>query len=350
MKILWVAGEATNWAIGYCRELAELGNEVLLVGNSEDLYDRENLNPGKVKVKLLPFKDFNFMNIIKITKDDKFVPDVVFGSHIITTFNVWQVANTLKKPWGMMVLDIPSDLLKYDRKRMKLWNAYFDVLKQADSIIFNTEVARDEFFKYTNNYITNVFPYAFNIPEEYIKKKINTEPENYVVSVCRLTSIKNCGIIPIVIAHLKDKPKYIAIGRDGGKLEEIQSLCKQFGVEFEHKPDVSEEEKFKLIYNAKALIYPQDSEYIGGLSPFEAMSVGTPALVSDYKILRDLYERNVLYSRNILELAQQIAFTINLNKKHGVVLDDLELAKQFAIKNNYITMANKINTVLEAMK
>lgn len=350
MKILWIAGEATNWAIGYCRELAELDNEVFLIGNSEDLYDKENIDCGKVKVRLIPLADFNAAYIIRIATDEKFSPDMIFGSHVNTIFPVYMAAKSLKIPWGSMILDIPTDLLKYDRKRMKLWNAYFDVLKQADSIIFNTEVARDEFFKYTNNYITNVFPYAFNIPKEYIKKKINTEPENYVVSVCRLTSIKNCGIIPIVIAHLKDKPKYIAIGRDGGKLEEIQSLCKQFGVEFEHKPDVSEEEKFKLIYNAKALIYPQDSEYIGGLSPFEAMSVGTPAIVSDYKILRDLYERNVLYSRNILELAQQIAFAINLNKKHGVVLDDLELAKQFALKNDYMTMAIKINEVLEAMK
>jgi hypothetical protein len=40
----------------------------------------------------------------------------------------------------------------------------------------------------------------------------------------------------------------------------------------------------------------------------------------------------------------------NSNKHHPFIWSKYDLAKRFALKNNYKTMAEKINSVLEAMK
>ena len=314
MNILYVAAEASNFVINLCNEFCKQGHYVTCVIQDFDHYDPENpikKHPNITEINL-PLNTFlNPVRLLRIVEKhlEHGKYDIVFGSHAPISPIVVVAANKYKIPSGVMLLDIPTDLIHLESNRKRLWNDTFPFIMAANLIITNTGVCAEELEKWTGRKIPkeDVITYAINLHPMFntleIKKK-----EPYVVSVCRLSTVKNCILIPKALKLLDRKLKYVAIGRDNGELENIKKYCKTNNIEFEYLGTVSEYRKFEIIRNASALIYPQDSEYIGGLSPFESMYTGTPSIVPELRILKDLYEDNAFYFENNNE--QNLANTI----------------------------------------
>lgn len=358
MNILYIAGESSNWVINLCNKFCENGHMVTSVVQNLDEYDKENpITPHKNLTQINVSYDELFDEQVMV---DKLMPhilenkyNIIFGSHAPIAPLVRYLGNTYKIPWGVMLLDIPTHLMKYQRFRMKQWSSWFNVMKYADAIIFNTHTARDEYNRYTGQWFSDeyIIPYAINMPKEYDLAGIDIKGD-YVISVCRLTPFKNCRIIPEALKYLDNPKKYVAVGRIANPAEfnTIKENCKKYGIEFIHYPKISEKEKFELIKNSSMLIYPQNTEYIGGLSPFEAMYCGKPVIVKDLKILKDLYEYNTEYFDGYpVDLAQKIAFMQNL--KLNSIKDHLISANKYAkVIASFEVMANRMLKVFEKVK
>jgi glycosyltransferase involved in cell wall biosynthesis len=275
--------------------------------------------------------------------------DFIFGSHSTTAPVVKEIADLLNLPSGVMLLDIPTDLIMADPQREFYWNMWFPYLKKVNLVITNTKVAREEFIKFTGRFIPeeNVIPYGINILEDFDKRGLNVKGD-YVISVCRLTDKKNCILIPKALNKLDIGLGYVAVGRDSGQLKAIKNYCEENNVEFKHYPLISERDKFTLIENSSMLIYPQDSEYIGGLSPFEAMYCGKPAIVPYLKVLIDLYGDSAFYFKNNDEYDLANVISIIHSYKRSILKSRLLSANAYAKQEAlYPIMAKRLMDLLE---
>jgi len=327
MNILYFGGESANWVINLCNEFCKQGHKVTCVVQQLDEYDKNN-----------PVKEHENLTRINVDYSTMFSPekmlqkilllnktfDIVYGSHTPVSPTVYHIARTLSLPWGIMILDIPTNQINEERGRALQWQYWFDVMKYANSITFNTYVARDEYYNFTHQWFPNenVITYAVSVPDKFVKSGVNIKGD-YVVSAFRLTTQKNANLITRALAKIDLPIKQIVIGRDNGDLKTIKDMAEKNNVEVIHYEMVSEEEKYELIKNSLCLVYPQKSAYIGGLSPWESMIIGKPTIVSDYKVLRDLFGDEIIYvdSEDSEELAKEITYLygrkqINLFLEH----------------------------------
>jgi len=316
MRILYFGGESANFVIETCNALCRQGHKVTAVVQQLDEYDKDNPvleheNLSRINVDYATmFNPIRMKNrLIAEFARKKF--DLIFGSHAPITPVLHDLARTYGLPWGVMLLDIPTHTMRTQRWRMKQWNYWFQFLRQADIVVFNNTIARDEFYAYTRNWIPDdhIIHYGTFRPKEYREAGITIRGD-YVLSICRLHPIKNCKVIPMALNLLNSDLKYMAVGRDAGELEFIKNYCKKNNISFEWRGIVTEKEKWELIKNCSMFIYPQDTKYIGGQACLEAMWAGKPVLASDYGVLRELYGNAAFYfdPKNIENLAEKIAF------------------------------------------
>lgn len=351
MKILYIAGESANWAINLCNELCKLGNEITVITQSMDEYDKDNPIKEHENLKRINLSYKDFLNpqvlhnkTLPFLENEKF--DLIFGSHAPVCPVVVTLSKRFNIPCGVMILDIPSDLIYAQRQRAAQWEYWLNFLTKADIVIFNTHVARDEYNKMTDTSLddSHVITYGINIrPKEEIEDK-------YVISVCRLSDMKNCKIIPKALALTKNKFMYVAVGRDNGELTLIKELCKTNNIELEHHTNVSEKKKFELISNASMLIYPQNSEYIGGLSPFEGMVANIPTVVPNLKVYKDLYKEHAYYFKNNDE--EDLSKVIDkITDEERKINNKIELANKYAKEeSSFKTMAIRLNKKIKDIK
>jgi glycosyltransferase involved in cell wall biosynthesis len=361
MNILYIAGESANWVINLCNKICEKGHKVVCVVQQLDEYDKANpatphqnltrvnvaydimFNPGLLEAEL---KKFNLLNASSQY-------DIIYGSHTLVSPAINYLGRRYNVPWGVMLLDIPTNLINEERFRATQWFQWFDILKYANSITFNTFVARDEYKKFTNQWFPdeNVITYAVNVPKQYVKSGLKIKGD-YVVSAFRLNKNKNASMITKALALLDRPVKQVVIGRDRGDLQKIKDIAKENNIELLTFIDtVTEEQKYQLIRDSSCLVYPQLSAYIGGLSPWEGMVIGKPTIVSDYKVLRDLFKEHVIYfnPESVEDLAEKIAFACNLNLDKAK--DKLVAASDYALEEaSFDLMADKLIKVFDRMK
>lgn len=361
MNILYVGAESANWVIMLCNEFCKKGHTVTCIVQQEDEYDKEHPvkeHPNLKRINL-PFNTVinNRQELINrisyVLLQEKF--DIIFGSHTPICPAIQIVSKIFSIPCGIMILDIPTDLIKIQEWRQKCWDVWFKYLKKCDIIITNTMEARSELSKFTNIELPdeNVIPYAVNLEEGYDNAGIDIKGD-YVITICRLTAMKNCIAIPKALSLLDTKLKYVAIGRNsgqigGGQLDIIKKYCEDHNIGFTHYNMVTEEQKYELIKNSSILIYPQDSKYIAGLTPFEAMYCGKPAIVKNYPILTNLYNKHVSYFDTIYDLATQISVIHNF--KRELLKENLITANQYMKKiATFPIMAERLLKIFEKVK
>jgi glycosyltransferase involved in cell wall biosynthesis len=349
MKILYIGTEAFNWVIDICNAIGEQGHEVIGIIQNKFGYDtrvKEKVN-GVSFLQLtyeMSVEPKTFYSIIKkVYEREK--PDFVFCSHYPNIPIITQLKIETGCLAGAMVLDVPSDLIAKDEKRTQMWAILKQCLLRLDLVIVNTEKAREELSKILEQEVPkeNMIFYGISLPPKYENSGIDKKGD-YIVSVCRINRRKNCILIPQALSYLDIKLKYVAVGEDeNGEVSFIREMCNRLGIEFEHKQQVSDNEKFELIKNSSMLIYPQNSEYIGGLSPFEAMWCGKPAIVPDLPIYNSLYLDHAYYFDN--NSAEDLANKIGLvhTYRRSVFKGELLDAHDY-VKNNlsYETMAKKL--------
>ena len=351
MNILYVGAESANWIVMLCNEICKLGHTVTCIVQTHDEYDKQNPVKPHQNLRIFDIPFNTFLNIERLHRiiskhleNGKY--DIVFGSHAPISPAVVKASKDFDIPSGIMLLDIPTDLMNEDPWRMNLWKTAFPWIKNADLIITNTEVCAGEVYNFLNRTLDKEDVITYGIHQHPLFKKtgINTE-KPYVVSVCRLSPIKNCILIPKALKEANLELKYVAVGKDYGQLSEITKYCEENEIEFEYLGSVSEYKKFEIIQNASMLIYPQKTPYIGGLSPFEAMYVGTPSIVPNLQIFKDLYEDNSYFFNNNDEKSLAKTITSVYNNKDAIFLEKAHL---YALEeSSFSTMAKKL---IERMK
>ena len=358
MKLLYLAAESANWVISLCNEFCKQGHEVTCVVQDSDEYDKENPveeheNLTRVNVSMEHFFNSQKMKSALVKELTMKNFDLVFGSHAPVSKAVEEIAQMKQIPWGVMLLDIPRDLMEQDRNRMLQWTVWFDTLKYANQLIFNTKVARDVYYDYTKQYLPdeNVITYGTAFKPDYFKAGKDIKGD-YVISMCRLTNVKAVSNITHALSSLDIPLKQVVVGRDRGDLKYIKYIGENFNVPVIHYENVSEEEKYELIKNSAVVIYPQESEYIGGLNPWEGMYVGKPVICRDYKVLKDLYGEHagVQYVKphNHKALANKI-LEIYYTRKYDVPFNVEQMAERAKNEASFEVMAERMIKVFNKM-
>ena len=355
MRILYIAGETTNWIVDLCNNMCEQGHDVTAVVVPIDFYDNENRVEPHKKLKILEAKDEIMQHPMKLTallKEKKLYNlkyDIIFGSNPYVIPSLRYISEDKKKPWGVMLLDIPADLIEENPERKKLWEYWLTTLKTVDQVVFNTFVARDVYKNVVDVQWPdeNVITYAVTVPDKYRMSGAEIKGD-YVFSSCRLTPVKNINMITCAIAESGLPIKQIVVGRDRGDLDIITQVAERFRIPLTYKNIITEEEKHELIKNSLCIAYPQYTEYVGGLSPWEGMMIGKPTVCSDFKVLKDLFGDKITY----FDRKKVVALSEVLTKiyKEDYDKDTLQKASDFAYYDAcFENMAARLLNVFDKM-
>lgn len=165
----------------------------------------------------------------------------------------------------------------------------------------------------------------------------------YLVYVGKRGSYKDFGTVTRALAELGDGPELIAIGGGGGRDSEIERL-KQLGVHSRvtflgNTPaDLLDD----LIGGAMALVSTSREEGFG-LPPLEALTKGTPVLLTDIPVYREIYGRWAQFfpAGDALALAELIS---DLPEQPAY---DLERARQVSEEFSWTRAAELTERVYE---
>ena len=354
MNILYIGEETRNWVIMLVNELSLLGHTITAIVKKYDEYDDSNKIKPLENVTVIEVEDGVFFSdslLISMFGDKTLKTfDIVYGSHIIACLPVVTIGKKYNIPCGIQVLDIPLDLIRTQKFRMNNWKMYIKLLENVNVMTFITRKARDDWNRITGKYYAdeNVITYATYVPEEFKNSGISIKG-NYIISACRLSPIKNISMITKALALIGRPIKQVVIGRDNGDKQIITKIALENDIEVKFKNNVTEQEKYELIKNSLCVVYPQLSEYLGGLNPWEGMMISKPVICTDYKILKSLFKNHIDYfdRTSVQALADKITeiYDNDYNK------EKLEKASNYAYEYaTFKTMANKLNKVLEKMK
>lgn len=354
MNILYIGEETRNWIVILANEMSLLDHIITIVVKKYDEYDDENKTEPLENVTVIEVDDEAFFNnelMITTIGDERLKTfDIVYGSHIIACSPVVAIGKQYKIPYGTQVLDVPLDLMRIQEFRMNNWRMYVKLLKDVTAMTFITKKARDDWARLAGKYYTDehIITYAATVPEKY--KNSGTDLKgDYIISTCRLSPVKNISMITRAIGLIDRPIKQVVIGRDNGDLATIMKIAKIDGTKIIYKDTVSEEEKFELIKNSLCVVYPQQTEYIGGLNPWEGMMFGKPVLCTDYKILRDLYKDHIDYFDRASTWALADKITKIYDNKYNK--DKLAVASTYAYKDaSFKTMARKLLYIFHLMR
>ena len=238
-------------------------------------------------------------------------------------------------------------------------------LKRADKIIAVSKFTRDEILKYykippekvdwTHNAVADDFLAADVTPEklEKVRKKYDL-PEKYILYIGTLQPRKNIPTLIEAYANLKVKPSDMKLVIAGGKGHNfdprINEMVKKYNLEDKviFPGFVDEEDKAAVMKSAEIFCFP--SFYEGfGIPILEAMSVGTPTIVSDIAPHREIAVDAALYfdPKNPEDLADKLKELINNdNIRQNLIQKGLERVKNFSWKNT----AEKMLEIFGSMK
>jgi len=242
--------------------------------------------------------------------------DVVFGMDQ----SVSPFVDTMKKQLGCpginMFLDFPKHVVDegsapdFNPEYSKRFYQWLGIANEAEGLIFNNTVAVDYAKRFLSRDIELVWYPLCNLS---LINKTKAQPSDpYVASCHRFISYK--GTEYLIKALYGIPIDYKAISVSGNLLHQVKAFGEDMLEErFHHIVKAPEKEKLALIANAEVLVYPQITDWVGGLSPLEAMALRTPAICFDYPVLRELYADCAIYAEkeDVDSLQERILQVLN---------------------------------------
>lgn len=315
MKILLVGNGTLSVAhqeISIAAALKEVGHEVRLTHDLEWGFFNKRivppLEPGDIiKLRHGEYKPINC---------DFGTPDIIFGLDQSTTPFVGMLGKHLGARTGVMFLDFPKHVV--DEGSAADYNPeyshrYYNWLSEAAGFqyfVFNNKVAANHAAGVLNRKITLIWYPLCNL--DIIKQIKPTAKNPYVVSCHRFVNYKGTDYL---IKALYGIPiPYRAISVSGNIELQIRGYAEDMlGAYFDYIPKATEEEKLQIISEAAVLVYPQVTNWVGGLSPLEAMALRVPVVCFDYPVLRELYGDCAIYAeqRDVDSLQDRILKVLN---------------------------------------
>jgi len=309
--------------IGY--EIAELGHKVYLVINEETLY--ETLSVRKHKNLEFICLSYNKYKFDELYIEEKI--DICFGLDQSVSPFVAEYKNRMKVKSFCLFLDFPvhiidgRDRLNYDFAYSQEFYYWINCALEVDGVFFNTNIAIEEFKKRYNKegYLIS-YPIVFDDAYEHFNRKVPNKDFTigchklwpYKGTIFTLKALEGLGYNYSHLYSLVEK-------HEGNRLNKVARYA-NLDIDFYEK--VSEYKKMEMMYNARLLIYPQITHWIGGISIIEAMSVKTPSVCFNYPILKELFGESVLYAK-----AENVE---DLRKKIQILYKDNELNKELSEK------------------
>ncbi len=160
----------------------------------------------------------------------------------------------LKNTFG----EIPMNILK---------KIDFKAAQLPDFFIANSQEVASRILKFYKRSSTVIYP-PVNIPSYQSSQK-----EDYYLAGGRLARAKRIDLVVKTCTKLNLPLK--VFGKEfGGYGKELETIA---GPTVEFLGEISDEDKLKLMADARAFIFPSDKEDFG-ITPVEAMGVGTPVI------------------------------------------------------------------------
>jgi len=246
------------------------------------------IRPIYVNYKYFSFKEFFLKGIILKNLENK-----------VNIFHFPQINLPFYIP-GNLVITI-HDLEPLEREnsvlRKNIFNFYLRrSLKKAKKVIAISNTTKKNILNFYPNIESKIKVIYETIDEEFLKRKINTPKlikNRYILYVGNRRKHKNLGNLIKAFNLVREKYpdlKLIIAGTKFSEVDEVNILKKKLLLENEILEfiSVSNKEIINLYANAKALILVSFHEGFG-LPPMEAMAVGTPVILSNLAVLREIY-------------------------------------------------------------
>lgn len=141
--------------------------------------------------------------------------------------------------------------------------------------------------------------------------------KNFVSGCCRIFSWKKIDLVLKALRPIGINYKHIYRSGDKNEIRKVIGFSKEIKGSADFYENVSDENKMKILANSALLVHAQTSPWFGSLAPIEAGVAGTPSIVFDLQVNRDLYEDSVIYTEknNIGKLRKEIADLYNDKNK-----------------------------------
>ena len=221
------------------------------------------------------------------------VPIFFRGEFIVTIHDL-----LMHRGVGREATTLPEPIYKIKRLAYRL--VFDNAVKSAQKILVPTEFVKNEVLDEYGVSPKKVFVTYEGVEEFEYKNIKSSKHENYFLYVGNAYPHKNLEKAIEAIVYLnevvKRKAKMIIVTPKSVFFERLENVVIQKGSEkyVELLGKVSDTELGSLYRNATAFLYSSLSEGFG-LPALEAMSVGTPAIVSDIPVFHEVYGDNAFY-------------------------------------------------------
>lgn len=231
-----------------------------------------------------------------------------------------------KVPWVGYVYDFQHKYFKelFSTEECFSRDIHFaQVLRDAPALIVNSRAVRDDiarWFPYADLSRVFVLPFAPYAPAEWLVSTLEQArltyalPERYFAICNQFWQHKNHLTAFSALSQLEDDVALVCTGdttdyRRPGYFSELMAQAEGLGVACRIRclGRIPKRDQIEIIRGAVALIQPTLFEGgPGGGSVYDAVSIGTPAIVSDIPVNREIVADNVFWfpSRNAQALAE----------------------------------------------
>ncbi len=197
------------------------------------------------------------------------------------------------------------------------WESYKKCLMQADKVILPSYES-EKWFKewdaaFVNKQTCVLYPCLNEFVIKKTKKITNAGNRTRVIFSSRMAEFKN----PLPIIKLLPKAwQYDIIGKCSNDNINMIMKMRDDGYRIEVYQSCEDSVKFSHIYAADVLIHPSKFEGFG-MSPMEALHLGTSVVVFDLPVLREIYGNMIHYAKfgDRQAFAQKVREVVNSHAK-----------------------------------
>ncbi len=269
--------------------------------------------------------------------------DVVFAADVSVAEAAHRVGMELAKPVCQQVLDLPEWRFEDPYFKGK-YETYRRVLREAAKVVSISQ-ATARTLKDLWGIESEVVGYP--VDDEAIKAVEDPgERLHQVISVGRFDLRKNFHQAIQALSLVKDAPEFVLVGPSHSVDPGLYiRLAREYGVKIRLLTSAPDDSKFWEMKRSKILIAPSVFEGLG-LPPIEAILCGTPVVVNDMPVAREIFREDAAWcdGRDPASIAKAVS---------GLLADPgsgLAMVEKLRPKMEYFSMARYAERLLKVLE
>lgn len=333
MPMVYSGGRYHAWNMA--ESLAKAGDTVYFLANNRPIFSDDFVDSeGHERIKLLLTESFE-LEALDDSIDEE-LDFVIMIPHRSKDLFIYQQAKALcKRKHARMVLlnfESPNWMNQYVKSALdeELWCGW-KYLCNEECIVLSSAKESTTYVKQYLGVKNNLIYREWNLSiNTLIANKVPLQnKENRIITFIRLADEHKGGndilkcineytkdyTFVFVYGHGKKNPQYEAF------IEKLENLKNKYGLKYEMKLKLSEQEKFEELARAKYLLFPSYFEGYG-LPPIEAMYMETTCLAYDLPVLREICGDGLVYCNHgdSEDMAQKLQALIEKDKNRDLHL------------------------------